>query len=493
MFTFFADRFVLTLNFLNLPLQITPPTVHIPAEIQLSEKGHEAYANALENEGCGDVVIIPRHGRKEYVVDYKHVKNVLTDSQNFSFERAVTNMLHMEFMLWFKNGTFVQELDGLVQDGVTPRLKAVIEKVSPIFSREANAIKNSQNQVKEGKIVIENVYEWVHHTIAQAMVVLILGEKYLNPTITEHFMSITVAISNLAGIYENTQGWRRFPSIWSLKTTLQAIFGTVVPKFFFGILPTLWKNRQAHLNHGIDVEHNEYAPFFDLLASKHRNKQTGSLSIWNFIWCATVSLGIIFASIHQTAVVAVWCVMVLCQKQDEYLHELRKEWEECIDQDDEGNLHLSIQNLRELVKTDSFIREVMRTKGDTFAPVRYTIRDVQVGRFIIPKNSLCAPYVKRAHEHFDNYGEKGSMFDGFQWYNQNKPAVQGGHDFISFGLGRWACPGRHLAIAELKMVILMLFAQNNVQIRKDSFFVSDPMNTTSVAPDGILEIQPRQK
>lgn len=393
-------------------------------------------------------------------------------------------MLHMEFMLWFKNGTFVQELDKLVQDGVTPRLRAVVEKVAPIFARES-AVLAEQNQDE-----IRDVYTWVHRAVAQAMVVLILGESYLNTEMTEHFMAITVAIANLSGIYENTEGWCNFPKLWSLKTTLVAIFGTVVPHFFCGVLPCLWRNRQAHLEHGVDVEHNEYAPFFDLLAAKHRNRATGKLSVLNFVWCATVCLGIIFASIHQTAVVAVWCIMTLCQRQDDYLDALRTEWSENVDIDSEGRPSLTVESLKHLTLLDSFIRETMRTKSDTFAPVRYTTCDVRVGKYIIPKNSLCAPYVKRAHEHPANYGPDGTRFDGFQWHQKGRPAVQGNHDFISFGLGRWACPGRHLAIAEIKMILVTLFANYDVQLQPGSFRVADPMNATSVAPEGVLRVVP---
>lgn len=426
----------------------------------------------------------------EYVVDHKHVRDVLTDATNYSFEKAVTNMLHMEFMLWFKEGTFVQELDKLVQDGVTPRLRAVVEKISPVFDKESNEL---LQRTRNGETIeIDDMYVWVHHAIAQAMVILIIGEQYLTPTMTQHFMDVVVAIANLSGIYENTQGWKYLPGLWSFKTTMVAIFGTVVPKFFFGVLPQLWKNRNVHLDNGVDVEHNEYSPFLDLLAAKHRSKKTGKLTFLNFVWCSIVCLGIIFASIHQTAVVAVWCVMNLVKRQEQYLSEIREEIKENIQVDDLGNSCLSIEALRNLTKMDSFIREVMRTKGDTFAPVRYTTRDVQVGKFVIPKNSLCAPYVKRTHEHADHYGAKGTDFDGLQWHEQSVPAVQGSHDFISFGLGRWACPGRHLAIAEIKIILISLFDKFDVQLKTGDFATPDPMNATSVAPEGIVLVSQRK-
>lgn len=122
------------------------------------------------------MVIIPRHGRQEYVLDVQHVKEVLTDPKNYSFEKAVTSMMHMEFVMWFKNGTFVQELDQLVQT-LTSRLPAVIETLQPVFNRESEELlqrHQSGPDPTQGKI--DDLYEWVHWTIGRAMCVLILGE-----------------------------------------------------------------------------------------------------------------------------------------------------------------------------------------------------------------------------------------------------------------------------------------------------------------------------
>ncbi|KAL5324852.1 hypothetical protein ACEPPN_005971 [Leptodophora sp. 'Broadleaf-Isolate-01'] len=49
----------------------------------------------------------------------------------------------------------------------------------------------------------------------------------------------------------------------------------------------------------------------------------------------------------------------------------------------DGSTHFSIDSFRKLSKFESFIREVMRTKGDTIAAVRYTTNDVQVGKFLL--------------------------------------------------------------------------------------------------------------
>ena len=58
---------------------------------------------------------------------------------------------------------------------------------------------------------------------------------------------------------------------------------------------------------------------------------------------------------------------------------------------------LEYDTLQGAVKLDSFIREVMRTKGDTFNTVRMTVRDVPLGEYVIPKGALrCPRYLSRA-------------------------------------------------------------------------------------------------
>ncbi|KAG4431082.1 hypothetical protein IFR05_013437 [Cadophora sp. M221] len=215
----------------------------------------------------------------EYMIDHRHIRDVLTDAKNYSFVTAVLKMLNMELILWFKNGTFVEELDKLVHDGITPRLHAVIERISPIFNRESNDIWLRTKDVEN--LEIDDMFEWVHHAIAQAMVILILGEEYLDTAMTQKFTDVVASITELTGIYENMRRWRYFPGLWSFKIAMKAIIWTMVPKYFFGIVPQVWKNKESHLDHGVDVEKNEYSPLLDPLVAKHRDKGTNKLSFSN--------------------------------------------------------------------------------------------------------------------------------------------------------------------------------------------------------------------
>lgn len=71
----------------------------------------------------------------------------------------------------------------------------------------------------------------------------------------------------------------------------------------------------------------------------------------------------------------------------EYLAPLREELSQVLEEDDSGKLRLTAQSLREARLMDSFIREVMRLKGDTISTMRYSTCDVPLGNVIIPKGA----------------------------------------------------------------------------------------------------------
>jgi len=77
-------------------------------------------------------------------------------------------------------------------------------------------------------------------------------------------------------------------------------------------------------------------------------------------------------------------VWVLCEialrprNQDEIFNEIKQLM-------NEGPEQLTHEDLKQAALTDSFIREVMRTKGDTFSTVRMAVNDVKLGEYIIPK------------------------------------------------------------------------------------------------------------
>lgn len=51
----------------------------------------------------------------------------------------------------------------------------------------------------------------------------------------------------------------------------------------------------------------------------------------------------------------------------------------------DGSHQLSYESLRKAQYLDSFIREVLRLKGDTLVTCRQTVQDTPMGDYVIPK------------------------------------------------------------------------------------------------------------
>ncbi|KAL6241823.1 hypothetical protein RBB50_011356 [Rhinocladiella similis] len=454
----------------------SPPVVHIPREIRQSDKVNEAYNQALNENG--PVVIVPRHGRNEYVIDHRFAYEVLTDSKNFTFEKAVFDLLHLGFIALFDNGAFVHDVDGIVETSVQTRMAPIVEQVFPVFQSYFNRLADELDDSEKAMVEFPDIFRRVQLAVAQAMVVMILGNEYSSTTTGTRFADVAVAMARMTGMHENTHEWPWAPSLWVLLNGLSAVFFTIVPQFFFAIVPTIWRNRQSHLENGLAARPGQFVPLLDTLLVKHYHDKTGIRALAGFGWAVVLCVGLIFASVHQTVVAGFWVLIKLAEKQDEYLPAIQEEWNSVA-----PDQKLSVKKLNELVLLDSFIREVLRTKGDTWGPVRQTTRPVRVGPYVLPKNAMCLVLIARAHQHPDNYGSAGTTFEGFQWQKKQRPAIQGNADFLTFGLGRWACPGRQLAIHEIKILTYLFFSRFDIKVKDGSFRILNTINTTSVPPE----------
>ncbi|CAG8960394.1 hypothetical protein HYFRA_00008111 [Hymenoscyphus fraxineus] len=464
----------------------SPPVVNIPREIRRSVKVNEFYSKALDEHG--PVIVVPRHGRNEYVIDHRYAHQVLTDTTNFTFEKAVFELLHLGFLALFDNGAFVHDVDNLVEMNVQPRMNAMIDQLFPVFRDYFQRLADELPAHSKTYTEFPDIFHSIQLAVGHAMVVMILGQEHASSVVAAHFAAVAVAMANMTGMHENTDEWIRLPWLWVIINGFSAVFFTIIPRFFFQVVPILWKARHEHLQNGLAKRHGEFVPLFDILLTKHYNGKTGLSALAGFFRCLILCVGVIFASIHQTVVAGSWILVKLAQKQDEYLPAIRQEWESV----NPSGENLNVKKLSQLTLLDSFIREVLRTKGDTWGPVRQTTQPVRVGPYLLPKNAMCIVLISRAHQHPDNYGDSGTVFDGFQWQKKERAAVQGNPEFLTFGLGRWACPGRQLAIHEIKIVIYMFFSLFDVKLKANTFHIRNTINTTSVAPEATLLLRRRQ-
>lgn len=71
-----SGKFNIT-RFCCCPLSLimaSPPVIHIPRRVRQSEKVNDAYSQALDEHG--PVIAVPQHGRNEYVIDHRYAPEV---------------------------------------------------------------------------------------------------------------------------------------------------------------------------------------------------------------------------------------------------------------------------------------------------------------------------------------------------------------------------------------------------------------------------------
>jgi hypothetical protein len=465
----------------------SPPVIHIPRDLRQSEHVNDAYSQALDE--YGPVIVVPRHGRNEYVIDHRYAHEILTDTKNYTFEKAAFELLHFGFIALFDDGRFVHDIHKLVESDVMSRMNPIIERLFPLFESYFNQMESELPDPNDDKSMVEfpDIFSRMQQAIAHAMVVMILGPEYSSPVAASHFAEVAVAMARMTGMHENTHEWTWFPSLWVLINGISSVLFTIIPRFFFSVVPRLWNARHQHLENGLAARHGKYVPLFDILLAKHYSNETGIRALGSFLWCAILCVGLIFASIHQTVVAGIWILIRLAEKQEEYLPAIREQWEAIAPL----NGTMTTKALSQMTLLDSFMREVLRTKGDSWGPIRQTTNPVRIGPYVLPKNALCFVPLARVHEHPDNHGTVGKVFNGFQWEEKGQAAVHSTSSFLTFGLGRWACPGRQLAVHEIKIMVYLLFSKFDIRVKEGSFKVNNPINTTSVPPEATLLLRRR--
>ncbi|KAL0062153.1 hypothetical protein AAF712_010995 [Marasmius tenuissimus] len=400
----------------------------------------------------------------------------------------------MHILLWFKR-RFIPDMDHFVQSEIASRLDEAIaagehfpttgiirvaHSASPVVPTFQSNVEDLINDLPPGSALTPVDFEaFVHRTMASAMIQLILGKDYLSPDNIKRVEKIAVEVATLGGIFQNMSWFARtFPRVWRIATWLRVFLYSIPINFILGIGHEVY-----HQLGQIDAYDKEGHRDSDggtafTWARKYVDHSQGQIGVLDRLWILTVVLGMIFASVHQTAVVMVWIAFELA-KRPEDVKLIREEM-------DREGMSMRYASLRRFEYLDSFIREVMRTKGDTLSTVRMTTMDVPLGGYIIPSGSFVIPLATQSHESELFHGKKAREFIGDRWVGQEKPASMLSPSYWPFGLGRWACPGRTLAVAEIKVLMLLLLQRTDFTLEGDDYKVVDPLTVTSVAPEGIL-------
>ncbi|KAF8639979.1 hypothetical protein AX17_001225 [Amanita inopinata Kibby_2008] len=202
-----------------------------------------------------------------------------------------------------------------------------------------------------------------------------------------------------------------------------------------------------------------------------------------------------FAAIHTTSG-ALTNVLYDLAIHPEYVQPLREEIESV--RQEEGWSKATVGKLRKL---DSFIKESLRLSSHSFVMVRKVVRDFTFSDgTVVPAGNMLAVPLYAIHRDAENYRDPGT-FDGFRFANMREQEGEGVKhqmvsldlDYLLFGHGCHACPGRFFAVTELKVMLAHILLNYDVKMADDGVRPATKWFGSSAMPDPCAEVLFRKR
>ncbi|KAF9963473.1 hypothetical protein BGZ70_007392 [Mortierella alpina] len=135
--------------------------------------------------------------------------------------------------------------------------------------------------------------------------------------------------------------------------------------------------------------------------------------------------------------------------------------------DPQHDRDLTSAALKRMVRMDSFLREFFRFRAQKVSLAHMARKDVLLSNGItIRKGRKVMINVQSVHQSYDMQGEDPTEFRPWRFIGKSKAATKASTDFLPFGMGKHACPGRFLAVQELKTVGVLLVSRfSNIEIQ----------------------------
>lgn len=199
-------------------------------------------------------------------------------------------------------------------------------------------------------------------------------------------------------------------------------------------------------------------------------------------------LGINIAAIHSTAVTITFALYQLAAHPELYQQPIRNEVDAVL------NEHgWTKAGMDRLCMLDSFLREVLRFHGlGALTLERKAMRDYTFANgMVIKKGELVSTPSRAVHRDPAIYAN-ADTFDGFRFYeperSESEPRVTNrmtslSGEFLAFGAGRHACPGRFWAEYEMKAMLAYMLTHYEVKMEQDGVVPREQWMGAVLIPD----------
>ncbi|KAM0895419.1 hypothetical protein ACQ4PT_023832 [Festuca glaucescens] len=161
-----------------------------------------------------------------------------------------------------------------------------------------------------------------------------------------------------------------------------------------------------------------------------------------------------FGGHETTAITATWCLMLLATHPEWQDRARAEALDMCC-----GRTAIDFDVLRRLKTITMVIQETVRLYPPALLMVREALTDVKLGGLDIPQGTIIQTGIAVVHLDRDIWGQDAGEFRPDRFMNGAAAACKPAHMYMPFGHGPRSCPGQHLAMVELKVLLVRLLSK----------------------------------
>ncbi|KAG0242724.1 hypothetical protein BGW41_003620 [Actinomortierella wolfii] len=367
----------------------------------------------------------------------------------------------------------------LVRDLITPNLSTFTPTIVKSLEQHLDELIGHCDNT-----LIKDPLHVLQRMVACAMACVFMGEEIgTQPAIIDSFIQCTYDFGQAAGGGDRTKKfWHNLTS--KTKYKYASPIWKHVKAMVAAATPVILRRRQEEAEQGA-----AYVRPMDVMQQMLDNfDKYGFVDIEDL--CGHLLI-MVLASVHTTSDAAANMMYYLAHFS-EHIDKLHEEIQEVLsneareleaEAEKNGNANgipkftkpsdaMTAKALRKMVHLDSFVREIFRYRAEPIGPMHYARKSVVLSNGVrIPKGRTVASNLRSTHRDEDLQGADPKEFRPWRFVGKNKSATKVGPDFLNFGMGKHGCPGRFLAIQEIKTIACMMI------LRYSKFEVEDKAKT----------------
>ncbi|KAF9571169.1 hypothetical protein EC968_000972 [Mortierella alpina] len=368
----------------------------------------------------------------------------------------------------------------IIRDTISPNLPLFTPRiVEQLISTIDNSLGYCDHKLVENPLLV------FQDMIASAMATVFMGpEAARNRKVIDTFIQCTYDFGKVLGKDSRKSFWHSFQNKVKYGNGVMNPLHKHVQVLVEAATPVILERRKQEAEaaeKGI-----EYERPLDIL-----QKLLDNFDKYNFVDLEDVCghlLILVLASVHTTSDTSTNLLYYLAafpehmdtllQEQHRVLDEIAKEREEQrqsklrsgeaqsskdfegTDLDPEKDRDLSAAAVKRMTHVDSFVREIFRYRSERLQLQHMARKNVVLSNgMTIHKGRTAIINLRSVHYNDEMQGEDPAEFRPWRFVGKAKSATKVSADFLAFGMGRHACPGRFLAIQELKTVSVLIVSK----------------------------------